>query len=684
VMIPSYLSLVTLRRALLLLAVVLIAGCSSPEEKAQSYYERGMKLLSQQDYVKAGIEFKNALQNKKDLLGAWRGLLEIELHNRNLQGQVQILRTIVELDPNDVEAKLKLGSFLLAVNSLDQALDLADAAIKLDGRNASALALRGAVLVRLQDFTGAKRDAEAALAIEPAHAGALIVLAAERAAHGDVEGALLILNRQAATHDKDIGIQLFKLSLFEKSKDSRQVEALLRKLSELYPQERAFRIQLVRLYLDQKRPDDAEKELRVLAAADPSDVETGLNVVRFLQQVKGSAAAREELLARIKAGADIFKYQLALAEFDFAQGHPDDSIQLLEKLINDTRVRDDAIAAQVALAKIQFSRKNFDAAKTLVASILREDDRNIDGLKLQAQLRLEQGQLDAAIADLRQALNDQPQSKDLMLLLALAYERSGSIELADKQYAAATRVSNFDVDIGLNYAAFLQRRGNIERADDILTQLAGRWPNNVAVLTRLADIKLARQNWIGAQAIAETIQQIGGSAGGIADQIQAAALSGRGKYEDSIKILESVYAAAPAAVQPMATLVSSMVRAQQLDKAVAFLQIVLKQNPVNADAHVLLGGIELLKNAPKEAFQNFGAATEEQAKEAVGYLALSSFYVREKNIDEAEKVVRAGLAQQADDLALHQALAGVLELKGDYEAAIAEYEYLLKQQPGSL
>src|SRR5215471_6644476 len=103
-----------LRRAILVLTVFLV-GCSSPEDKAQSYYEQGMKLLSQQDYVKAGIEFKNALQNKKDLLGAWRGLLEIELHNRNLQGQVQILRTIVELDPNDVEAKLKLGSFLLAV-----------------------------------------------------------------------------------------------------------------------------------------------------------------------------------------------------------------------------------------------------------------------------------------------------------------------------------------------------------------------------------------------------------------------------------------------------------------------------------------------------------------------------------------------------------------------------------------
>src|SRR5262249_33441324 len=238
------------------------------------------------------------------------------------------------------------------------------------------------------------------------------------------------------------------------------------------------------------------------------------------QQVKGPAAAREELLARIKADAGVFKYQIALAELDFVQGRPDDSIQLLEKLIGNARSRDDGIAAQIAVAQIQVSRKNLDAAKELIVGILRQDDRNIDGLKLQAQLLLEQGQLDAAIAELRQALNDQPQSKDLMLLLATAYERSGSIELAEKQYADAVRVSNFDVAIGLAYAEFLQGRGNIERAEDILTQLASRWPNNVAVLTKLADVKLARQNWVGAQAIAETIQRIGSSTGGVAHQIQ--------------------------------------------------------------------------------------------------------------------------------------------------------------------
>ena len=92
-----------------------------------------------------------------------------------------------------------------------------------------------------------------------------------------------------------------------------------------------------------------------------------------------------------------------------------------------------------------------------------------------------------------------------------------------------------------------------------MTNLTRQWPNNVAVLSTLADVRLARQNWIGAQEIAETIRRIG-NMGGVGDQIQAAALSGQGKYGDSIRILEGLQAAAPAAVQPMAALVNTMVR----------------------------------------------------------------------------------------------------------------------------
>jgi tetratricopeptide (TPR) repeat protein len=677
------LSFASTHRALLLALVLLLAGCSSQADRAQNYYERGMQFLSQQDYVKASIEFKNALQLKKDLVGAWRGLLQIEEHDRNVEGMVPILRTIVELDPKDIDAKLKLGRLLLVRNALDQALDLANAAIEIDDHNASALAFHGAVLLKLNDDIGGRRDAQAALEIDPANAEALIVLAAERMMRGNIEGALAILDRQPLVQEKDIGIQLFKLHLFERSGKLKDAEALLRKLAEAYPQEPTFRRQLIKLFVDQKRFDDAENELRALIAAKPAGVEARTNLIRFLRQVKGPEAARQELVNRINAGGEVFSDQITLAEFDFAQGNIADSIELLEKLANGADTRENALVAQMKLAEVYLSRKNFDEAEALASKILRQDGRNTDGLRLRAVTALERDRLEAAIADLREALNNQPRSTQLMLLLAAAYERSGSIELAEKQYADATKSSGFEPAVSLNYVAFLRRHGSIERAEDVLTELATRWPNNPAVLSTLADVRLSRQNWIGAQEIAERLRRIGNNSG-LADQIVGLALSGRNRYDDSISALQSAVAAAPGAAQPMAALVNTLVRAQKLDRAAAFLQTVLEANPENAEAHVLKASIQSLQNAPEQALRSLQTAIERQPKNMVGYQALASFYARQNKIDEAEKIIRAGLREQPDSFTMRLGLAGMLESKGDYEAAIAEYDSLLKQEPSSL
>jgi tetratricopeptide (TPR) repeat protein len=153
--------------------VLLLANCGSPDERAQRYYEHGIKLLSEQNYIKANIEFRNALQLKQDLVGAWRGLAQIEERNKNWEPLSAILRTIVELDPNDADAKLKLGRLLLAGNVLDQAFDLINAAAQIDNRSASILAVKAAILLKLNDSSGAKREAQAALEIDPSNAEAV-------------------------------------------------------------------------------------------------------------------------------------------------------------------------------------------------------------------------------------------------------------------------------------------------------------------------------------------------------------------------------------------------------------------------------------------------------------------------------------------------------------------------------
>lgn len=332
---------------------------------------------------------------------------------------------------------------------------------------------------------------------------------------------------------------------------------------------------------------------------------------------------------------------------------------------------------------MNLGRKNVDDADKLVSEVLSKDGRNTNALKLRAVIRVDRGQLEAAIADLRQALNDQPRATDLMLLLATAYERSGSIELAEKEYADATRASNYDPNVGLNFVAFLRRRGTAARVEDVLTDLANRNPNNLTILSSLAETKLARRDWPGAQEIGERIRKLG-NGGVIADEILGTALGGQHKYDQSIEAFQNAVAAAPSAVQPMVALVRELVQAKQTDKAISFLQSVLKTNPANAEALVLLGSISLANNAPDQAITSFKTAIEKRPKEVVGYRALADLYLNQKNSDAALKIIRDGLKELPDNVVLHTMLAGVLEVTGDYEGAIAEYEYLLTQQPGSI
>src|SRR5688572_3593583 len=83
-------------------AIPQLAGCGTPEEKAQSHYQRGKQLLEQKDSAKAAIEFKNALKLNKEHIGAWRELAKIEEEKQNWQGVAAILRTVADLDPKDI------------------------------------------------------------------------------------------------------------------------------------------------------------------------------------------------------------------------------------------------------------------------------------------------------------------------------------------------------------------------------------------------------------------------------------------------------------------------------------------------------------------------------------------------------------------------------------------------------
>ena len=177
-----------------------------------------MQLLSEHNSTKAAIELRNAVKLKRDLIEAWRALAAIDEANGDWSRVITDMRTIVELAPSDVSAKLKLGKLLLLAGSPYEAMSLANAGLDLDYRNADLHALKAAVALKLNDSVGAVREAQIALEFDPTNADALMVLAIDRMGKGDAKGALSLFQdpiiTQAKNLDNNFDFQLLKIKLF--------------------------------------------------------------------------------------------------------------------------------------------------------------------------------------------------------------------------------------------------------------------------------------------------------------------------------------------------------------------------------------------------------------------------------------------------------------------------------------
>ena len=672
-----------LTRALaLVLPVVLVAGCSKPEQRAQNYLERGRAALAKGDDIQARIELSTALKFKGDILEAWRALAVIDEKYHSKQGEFQALRRIVELDPNDLDARLKLAGMMVAGGAGQAALKVLEAAKEGDKPNAALHGLK-AVLLAKSDNAAAVREAQQAIGIDPKNIDAILVLASKKASDGDSDGALKMLDVVPADPKDERRMSLEKLRIYGSKGDLAQAEALLRKLIAQNPNEAVFRNNLVQLLISEKRFDDAEHELRSKAEANPPDSKAAMDVVRFLLATKGLAAGRQELDTLIKRGGDDFDYQVALAGVEAAQGKVAEATQLLQKLTETANSPERKVTAQVRLAEVDVNARNVAAAEPVIAEVLKKDSRNTDALRLRATIRLDRAQFDDAISDLREALNNQPNSADLLLLMATAYERSGKTELVERQYADALKSSNFDANVGRRYVAYLQRTGDLPHAEDILTEVIKHNPQNVQLWPMLAQIRIARKNWTGALAVADSIAKNGNN-NGLADEIRASVFAGQNKTDQSIAALEQAHAAAPDAVQPIVALASSYVGQGKPAKAEALLQGMMTKFPDNAQLLVLMGQTKLAQNKNDEALQNFKAAIAKQPKDPSGYNALYDFYVREKNYDAAMGVVQSGLKEFPGNINFRLTSANLAILKGDQAGAMAQYEAILKDQPNSL
>ena len=128
------------------LALAFTTGCHrDPNKQKQKYLESGKRYADEGKTKEAAIQFSNALKVDRNFAEAHYQLSKAYLKQGAVMPAFQELRRTVDLQPNNMPARIDLGNMYLSGHLPDKAAEQANAVLAIDSNNADAFALLAGV-----------------------------------------------------------------------------------------------------------------------------------------------------------------------------------------------------------------------------------------------------------------------------------------------------------------------------------------------------------------------------------------------------------------------------------------------------------------------------------------------------------------------------------------------------------
>ena len=663
-------------------ALALTAACASPEDRVEKYSSEGIEYLAQGELGKANVQFQNALKIDEEHIPSLLGMAKIVEEKQDFQGMFGLLQRIIRLDPNQLEAQVKLGKLYLIGSDETEALEHAEKALALDSENIDALTLKAAVFLKVGDSSGAVELARRVVARDPANTEAVTVLATERTRAGDNAAALVELDAGLAVNPEIAVLQLLRIQVLTNMGRNDDVRAAYLHLIELFPGETAYRRVYTRDLLNHGIFDEAQNQLEAIAALEPDNMDAKLDVIRVIASNKklGSTVADKQFRSYLAAEPENVQLKFAFIDFLRSADNDAEADTLLETL---SRAGGDEVMlrAKNQIAREHLRNEQWEKARPLIDEILLQDQQNTDALVKRASLKIRAEDFDGAIIDLRAALDNSPSLPEALVVMATAFEQKGSISSARAELAKALDASNNAPNIANIFANFLIRHGDSARAEEVLVKSLASYPGNVINLKLLAGIRLSMQDWRGAEEVAQILEKIGDNNADV-DTIKSAAYSGLGEYNRAIEALTERDDQAPLASRPLSTLVAAYIRANRVDEAEALLnRIIQAEENDNYTAHILLAQVYGFREDEEGAAAVLISATDSDPSRPEAYELLYRHYLRTGQNEQALTLVSDGLSKAPENVALRVFKAEILLNDKKYEEAFAVYSALIDERP---
>ncbi|WP_171060493.1 tetratricopeptide repeat protein [Poseidonocella sp. HB161398] len=673
--------------------ILALAACESDEQKAQKKFESAEALIEAGDYARAQVELRGIFDLTPEFLDARLAYARVQVKLGDLKDAYGQFLLAAQQHPRSFEARVEAAEMSATLGDFDRFDTNLDAALDLEPENPRAKALslvrqlrearRRSDTARIEQI---RDEAQALLDADPTLVHARNALIDAHTALNDPYGTLELLNEAIALYPQEKRYYSFKLQLQNQIDDLEGIGETLKSAVDAFPDDRDFKLALVRWYLRNGDADSAEAFMKADVERKGDSDGPRVEYVQFLQQVKGPEAALAQIDDYIAGGTNNVLFRTLRASTLFDSGRHQEAIDELRTLLDADAVGSDSLVrdARIALARMLIVQGSKDEAAGIVDKVLEADPRHVEALKLQAERLVEEDRVGDAILSLRTAMDQAPDDAMLYTLMARAHEREGNRDLMRENLQLAVEKSAYGSRESQRYARMLMSEDKFKAANDVLIQAARRTPGDLGILKLMAQGAIGTDDWTRAQQIVKSIRAIGSpEAGTLADSLEADILARTQRTDESMELLRGMMENESTAMTAQAAIVRSYLSQGKTAEARSFLDELLAQAPDSRTLRFLDASLLDIEGKPAESAAIFRSLLDENPGQELVWRAYVTTLLRSGDKEAARAALDEGIAAVPDGMNLLWQKAGFEERDGNVEAAIAIYEDLYKRNSNS-
>jgi putative PEP-CTERM system TPR-repeat lipoprotein len=632
----------TLKRvAIILVAVssVTAAACArDPETVKRQHIASGKKHLEEGNFREAVVEFRNALKQDPRFGEAHRQLAEayFRLGDTGNAGKAYI--RAADLLPDDRDAQLQAGGFLLAARRFEDARSRAEKVLQKEPRNINALILVGYASAGLRDFDRAVAEVEEAIQIDPTRSETYTGLGGLQLLSGRREEAEAAFKNAVQIAPESVNARLALANYYWAVGRPRDAEDALKRTIELDPKSTVAHRALGVLYVTSNRLTEAEKHLKA--------------VVEFSQ----SPGAR-----------------FALADYYLAMRRYPEAAKVLQLLVDKPAT---SVAAKSRLAVIEYSNGRRDEAHRILDAIPQKANLAVVSVT-KAQLLLSEGNFDQALATARRAAELDPRSAQAHFVLGRVHVARHEAEEARQSFTQVLALNPRATEAQLHLSRLELARGRINASIEFAEAAIASQPRNLdARLARVQGL-LARRETAAAEAELKRLLQVTSQSSAVHTQFGMLYLM-KSEWQNARTAFSRALDLDAGNFEALRGSVALDLRESKVAEARMKVEARLARVPRDSGLLLLASSIYARQGDVKKTEEALRKALEAAPSNPEPYRRLAKLYFDQGRLDEARQEFENLAKRQPKLVWAHTVVATILEAQQKHMEARKWYERALE------